>query len=337
MYSRGLLRIVAPRRFLNRVLRESMPSVLGALVLFTLFLITPLSSITAFQPVRRFAQCIGTFEHPIIPSSNAPPETTLPTRCNWNFSVTPQFCKKIVQAPTMYAGCHRNEHTKFCPNGEVNMFSQYFQDYYVYTRHFSKLKRRGIYVDLAANHPWYISNTFFLDSCLGWDGICIEAHPKYKRLLQEQRSCKVIPKCVSDMEGDKISFILDDVYSGSASTNKYLNTWKNEGKKLVEIPMKCTTLKTVFQENQVLKIDYMSLDVEGHELPILKGIDWKKVQIDILNVELSSASQPKIDRFLRKKGYVQHVPDLTPESRSTGLLIEDAIYVRKGVSFGRPE
>lgn len=273
----------------------------------------------------------------IIPPSEKTPSTRLPTRSQWTFQSTPDFCKKIVENPRGFTeDClHKNE-SKACRDGQYRMFSQYFQDYYLFTRHFSKMKRRGIYVDLAANHPWRISNTYFMDACLGWDGLCIEAHPKYTNLLNKQRSCQVVPKCISNHDGDKMSFVLDGVYSGSTITNKYMRDWQKEGKVLEKVPMTCISLATLFTENLLTRIDYLSLDVEGHEFTILQGINWKKVQIDVLNVELSSNSRRKIHRLLTRRGYEQHIPQLNDESRMTGLLREDAIYIRKGIIFGRP-
>lgn len=40
-------------------------------------------------------------------------------------------------------------------------------------------KSGGYYVDLASNEAKYISNTFTLETYFGWNGICIEANPKY--------------------------------------------------------------------------------------------------------------------------------------------------------------
>lgn len=36
-------------------------------------------------------------------------------------------------------------------DGQTLMFSQFKQDFYLYTTHFAKLKRRGVYADVAAN------------------------------------------------------------------------------------------------------------------------------------------------------------------------------------------
>ena len=41
-----------------------------------------------------------------------------------------------------------------------------------------------------------------------------------------------------------------------------------------DIVVKTRPLKDVFNEEGLTHIDYMSIDVEGHELSVLKGIDF---------------------------------------------------------------
>ena len=56
-------------------------------------------------------------------------------------------------------------------------------------------------------------------------------------------------------------------------------------------------------------VDYFSLDVEGSEFPILKSLDWDKVRINILSVEMAHVGQifdgtkQEIRDFLDAKGY----------------------------------
>ena len=58
--------------------------------------------------------------------------------------------------------------------------------------------RKGFYVDSGANDYKSLSNTYFFDKCLGWSGLCIEPHEPYHRGLLENRSCTLVPECISD-------------------------------------------------------------------------------------------------------------------------------------------
>lgn len=48
---------------------------------------------------------------------------------------------------------------------------------------------------------------------MGWDGICVEANPKYKRELLNERHCHLIDTCVSDKERT-VEFAFTDAYGG---------------------------------------------------------------------------------------------------------------------------
>lgn len=54
---------------------------------------------------------------------------------------------------------------------------------------------------------------------------------------------------------------------------------KNTNKTLVEA--QCFPLYSVLLAHGRTSIDYLSLDVEGHELKILKTVPWDKVEIKV--------------------------------------------------------
>jgi hypothetical protein len=52
---------------------------------------------------------------------------------------------------------------------------------------------------VGANEYKFLSTTYFFDKCLGWDGLCsIEPQEQYHKDLKEQRSCTLVPKCLTD-------------------------------------------------------------------------------------------------------------------------------------------
>lgn len=68
----------------------------------------------------------------------------------------------------------------------------------------------GFYVDVGANHPFRCSNTALFDE-LGWQGICVEPHPKMVSLLKYYRpKAKVIHAAVSsDCKNEIILHYID--------------------------------------------------------------------------------------------------------------------------------
>lgn len=272
-----------------------------------------------------------------IPSDGAPPSNGLPGAEDWRFDRNaPAWCGKMVARPMMERACRRNRDTMQCLNGQYMMFSQMGQDYYLYTQHFSKLARRGVFLDVATNDPIAISNTYFMEQCLGWKGLCVEAHPQYLGAIHRWRECALVPTCVSDWYGRKVEFALDRGLSGVMETNKNKVRWERDGTRLVTLNMECSTMRVEMERYQVKIVDYLSLDVEGHELDVLKGFDWDNIKVNVMTVEALGERLKRVEEFLNTKGYVRHVPTLSAETIRTRSLGEDAIFLHSTVEFGSP-
>ena len=70
-------------------------------------------------------------------------------------------------------GTYHDAHTRsWSPGGYT---SQFRQDKILFNMLFRDRKNRGIYLDVASNHYKRISNSYFYDRCLGWQGICVGA------------------------------------------------------------------------------------------------------------------------------------------------------------------
>ena len=49
--------------------------------------------------------------------------------------------------------------------------------------------------------------------------------------------------------------------------------------------MRCATLTDELHDLEWTHVDFLSLDVEGHENAVLRGVDWAKVRIDYILCE----------------------------------------------------
>lgn len=198
----------------------------------------------------------------------------------------------------------------------------------------------GALFTVCANRAVRLSNTYFFDRCLGWSGLCVEGNPTYLEPLYRERSCSILPTCVSNLDGIVVEFALHGGVGGIVSdgpgSNKNDIDW--EKRKTPIVKSKCTTMGKALARANVRRVDYMSLDVEGHELQVLEGFDWERVVIDVITIECNNQDAfQAIARFLATQGYTLHTPDLDELSRQTRRLKDDAIFVHSSVVWGSPQ
>jgi FkbM family methyltransferase len=179
-------------------------------------------------------------------------------------------------------------------------------------RSFFGEKRNGFYIDIGANDPYRQSNTayFYLR---GWTGINIDATAEVIEDLNEDRKDDInIKALISDETKKKTLYKFND--SALNTTEKKL---ANEYSKLAQYNimdrqiLTPNSLKLILNKN--LKnnrvIDFMSIDVEGHEMGVLKSNDWKNyrpkvIVCESLNIKsLKEALGCEVYRYLSKKGY----------------------------------
>lgn len=171
-------------------------------------------------------------------------------------------------------------------------------------------KMGGFYVDVGAYHFKDYSNTykFYLN---GWNGINIDANQEIITKFDKKRPKDVnICAGVAFEEEDKVFYRLnEDLSMSSFSTafteNAILNhqyTLKDKTtiktRKLGEILESCNITK---------KIDFMSIDVEGLDLDVLKSNNWNKYRPKIIIIELESGlkniEKSKVYKYLINLGY----------------------------------
>lgn len=143
----------------------------------------------------------------------------------------------------------------------------------------------GFFVEAGALDGLFMSNTKILED-LGWNGLLIEPSPKAYRKCKENRGV-MIENCalVSKFYPEQL-IIGDFFYDGtegkgawsSVNNNSYLNTDR--------IVVNARTLADVFTQYRIKKVDFLSLDVEGYELNVLKGIDFI-VDISYILIEIN--------------------------------------------------
>jgi len=183
-------------------------------------------------------------------------------------------------------------------------YSQWGQDRFA--AWFFNQKKYGVFVDIGAYDGVIISNAYFLEKNLGWSGIAVEPSTHLFKLLQQNRNCIFYNGCISDKDGkvqfmsvegaDTLSAIADEI------NDQHRKRVTDYGDKYKIQEVDCLTLNSLLEQHSFKKIDFLSIDTEGTELNVLKGLDFDKYSVNLIAVE-NNYSENVIEQYMNSKGF----------------------------------
>ena len=147
-----------------------------------------------------------------------------------------------------------------------------------------KNKNNGFYLDVGSQHPISNNNTYLLFK-RGWSGINIDLDKKNIDLFNTARPNDINLNLAisSDVAEKKLYFYHDK--SPINTLDKVVSDFQTSTVKKIK-RIKTTTLNIALQNLKFNnKIDYMNLDVEGHEMDIFKAFDLSLYKPSIISVE----------------------------------------------------
>jgi len=160
-------------------------------------------------------------------------------------------------------------------------FSQFGEDVLVWD--YFKRKREGFFVEVGANAPRSNSQTWFLEKN-GWSGILIEPQSSCCQALREQRPQSRVFQAACCAPGQKGTLTLHVSNNNSLSSlKKHANDTDVEyvGTETVQ----ALPLDDILAQAGHPAVDFLSIDVEGFELDVLRGLDLGKYHTPLLLIE----------------------------------------------------
>jgi FkbM family methyltransferase len=156
----------------------------------------------------------------------------------------------------------------------------------------------GFFVDVGANHPSWGSQTWHLEQ-RGWRGILVEPLPEHADRLRQTRTAKVFAvACSSPENADRmLPFYAADALSGL--DRKQMAPWAEP--EVINVPVR--TLDSLLEEARAPQpLDFLSIDVEGHEVEVLRGFDFARWAPRLILLEDHVANLNR-HRFMTANGY----------------------------------
>jgi FkbM family methyltransferase len=168
-------------------------------------------------------------------------------------------------------------------------------------------KEGGFFIELGANDGLRQSNTAFFELSRGWKGILIEPSVnKYEECIKNRPGSIVLNyACVSN---DYVHDFVEGDFNGQLMSSVNATRIVLEECKSPIVKVNATTLEKVLDGHlsQGKIIDFLSLDAEGYELNILKGLNLSKYTPKYMLIEIYSWDLDAITSFLGEHGYMLH-------------------------------
>jgi len=156
--------------------------------------------------------------------------------------------------------------------------------------------RDGYFIECGANDGYAQSNTFYFEHMLGWKGLLVEAIPQLARKCFYIRPASAVYNCALVASGygkREVSMRyagLMSLVQGCRQAGDE-DAWisrglENQGiEESYEVSVQAATLTMLLDQEQPEHIHLFSLDVEGYELEVLKGLDLERYKPDYILVE----------------------------------------------------
>lgn len=157
----------------------------------------------------------------------------------------------------------------------------------------------GTFVEVGANHPRQGSQTWHLEQS-GWTGVLVEPQPTLADRLKAERSAQVFAVACSspDLAGQSLPFHVAGPMSSLNFDRMAPGAMPEE---VIDVPVR--TLDDILTEAKAqAPLDFLSVDVEGHEIEALSGFDFRRWQPRLILLEDHVSDLDK-HRFLKSCGY----------------------------------
>lgn len=190
----------------------------------------------------------------------------------------------------------------YSQEGEDRMLMRYFG-----------ARTDGFYVDVGAHHPFRFSNTQLFYE-MGWSGINVDAMPGSMDAFRRSRTRDVnLEVGVGETPTTARFFVFNEpalnTFDEATAEKHSVEPWRIE--RTIEVAVR--PLSSILSEHlpSGRSIDFLSIDVEGRDLQVLRSNDWTRfrprvVLTESLGITLGDLNNDPSTMFLQSVGYMPY-------------------------------
>jgi len=187
-------------------------------------------------------------------------------------------------------------------------FSGDGQDFYLSSLLFNYVRNHpGAWIiDVGANDPEFLSNSLYFETYYACRTLAIDPLEEFRGVWKKTRPGAIFVAAALGSEEGSTELMIptdgDDMFSSVVGGVQELRDMAFDKR---VVPLK--RLGTIMGEHGIRSAMLLSIDVEGFEMEVLKGIDFDKVEIKAIvlgNNSTGLTGSNNVREFLRKENYV---------------------------------
>ncbi|MES2680309.1 MAG: FkbM family methyltransferase [Bacteroidota bacterium] len=187
------------------------------------------------------------------------------------------------------------------------------------------------YLDIGAHHPYYLSNSafFYQKECMG---VSVEPDPSLYAVIKKERPRELnLNVGVGLVSGESADFYIMNIPTlntfSKSEAERYAAYPGKEIKEIVKLPL--LTVNEIIQKNFDNKTpNFVSLDVEGMDLEIIKSFDFSKFRPQVFCIETLTYTEDNSEQklteiidYMLRQGYF-----LYADTYINSVFVEEKIW-----------
>lgn len=183
-------------------------------------------------------------------------------------------------------------------------FSQFGEDLGILDLLGATVDAGGVYVDVGAYDPIYLSNTFALYR-RGWSGLIVDANPAVVGRYRDKRPRDTAVNAFVASEISSVDFTVFDADMFSTLTSQVETVPEKWRKGERSLKVRAAGLSELLDAAGILDFQVLSIDAEGGDLEVLQSLDWRRWRPEIVCCEDHAENwmdSPTL-RYLQEQGF----------------------------------
>ncbi|MGH9255283.1 MAG: FkbM family methyltransferase [Vicinamibacterales bacterium] len=178
-------------------------------------------------------------------------------------------------------------------------YSEHVEEWIV--KDFFKDERDGVFVEVGANHHQRFSNTYYLETVMGWSGVAVEPQVKFAAGYRQHRPrTTFVPLFISDVSNRQATLYVTENDLVASGAREFTASFGE----VTATTATTSTLDDVLDRLGIQRLDFLSIDIELAEPQALAGFSIARFAPRLVAIEAHPPVRQQILDYFARRQYV---------------------------------